>query len=170
MKEEQDGAKAEVPAAKKQSPWPAVLGTVIILLLLAGGALAILHFKPHPPLPKTVSSQADFPLFYPKPLPGTYTLQKDSPKYNEAVIYYELNNQDGKAMKISEQARPADVTSDSLLNGREVSTNYGKAKVVTAEKETTALLFTDKTMVFIRVANPIASSDIDQMLLALRPL
>jgi hypothetical protein len=119
--------------ASKKKRLTIIFGVATMLLLVAavvtGVVIARKQYVAKHPLSRTIQSQANFPLYYPSPLPTDYAYRKGSARIDGGIVFYTLENK-GKSITISEQAAPQNPPDLSRLPGfSSLQTIAGKALI-----------------------------------------
>ena len=84
-----------------------ILIASVLVVLVAGAGIGMYVYSTSDPIPKSVSSQVNFPLFYPTALPQQWTLDKSSfdADPNAKIVSYVLNGPSGN-LNITIQSAP----------------------------------------------------------------
>jgi hypothetical protein len=109
--------------------------------------------KKNETLPAKLTSQVNYPIFYPKPLPSGYNYQKDSAKVERGILFYNLAK-DKNTVFVSEQPVPAakpDFASFQKTNSnyRKLDVPAGQALIGVSSTEPFGILLSNTTMVNI---------------------
>ncbi|MDL2342455.1 MAG: hypothetical protein QFB87_05260 [Patescibacteria group bacterium] len=125
-----------------------VAGGIVVVLGSAGGGL-YLHAKASGALPKAVTKQVSFTLYYPTQLPRGYTLNKTTARVENDILFYSLKS-GSKEVRVSEQAaptRPPDL--NSIPGFKKLESIAGNAAIGKNAGAPTALLITNTTLITI---------------------
>ena len=114
-----------------------IIGATVNVALIATGASAVILYRNvhSNPVPKSISKQVDFPIYYPdqKKLPSGYSLNKESFNVPQnGVVLYAVDYPNGKLV-ISVQKQPTDEEIQNFYNNyiplrTKVHTNLGQAE------------------------------------------
>lgn len=133
-----------------------ILITLIIIVGLAAAGWLFIKDRDSGPLPKSIRQSVKFPLYYPSPLPVGYSLDKNSIKSANSIIFFNLNSATN-TINISEQAAPANPPDFAAL--QRSNTSFKKLDVVggqavygVSQKVPVAFLITNTTLINVNGA------------------
>lgn len=102
-------AKLDKPNAvynhRKKRKWLIWGSSSVACLLVVIGVLWLVHSRDHGSLPAFVERTANFPLYYPSPLPSGYAYKQGSAKNDNNIVFYSLQK-GNLTISVSEQASP----------------------------------------------------------------
>lgn len=136
-----------------------IITFIIFFILILGAALAIgavLHYRQIGPIPRQISSQVDFPLYYPTEFPSGFSLDKNSFSETNTIVTYTVTYDGNKKLVFNTQARPTNFDFDSFQSkGKKLESSLGDAYVGALGKSTVVSIATDKSWLLIGVPSPI---------------
>jgi hypothetical protein len=135
-------------------------------VVVSGAVFATTKLVRHNPIPKSISDQVGFPLYYPARLPKGFTIDKSSFSYGNKVVAFVIRSGDKKIF-VTEQTKPAGFDFDKfylqkLDQETEFLTPIGKAAsgVVNSNVRVVSLL-TDQTWVFINTNTDVSFDQLE---------
>jgi hypothetical protein len=150
---------------------------VILVLVAAGGFFYHQHQTKIPvsaapaiPLPASVSSKVNFPIYYPSPTPAGYTYSQGSTTVQSGLVFYKMFN-GSKFVFFTEQAsppRPVDLS--ALPNYKQFAVPAGTAALGTNLDKPAGLVVTKNTLINVSSAGGASADDLTALLHALTPL
>jgi hypothetical protein len=81
--------------------------TLVLIVIGTAGYFAWQRTKTAGPIPKKVTKNLDFPLYYPFDLPAGYSVNESSFIRRENVLIFSIETRSGKSIAVSEEAVPA---------------------------------------------------------------
>jgi len=163
---------------RKKSPSKKLLlfAAPLVVIIIAGGLFY--KFKaPHDPIPKSISSQAAFTLYYPKALPQHWSLDKSSfyANSNDQVVGYLLRGPHAN-LNITIQPVPRNFNFTSFYNQRlsgtvQFLTPLGQGAIGKANNQLVGSLVTTSAWVLASPSSStgVAQTDIQFILSHLQP-
>ena len=165
-----DQSDRQVPQEQKprfsRRWWKVAIGAALLLLALgAATAFAFMRSQSAFEPPKAILEQAKFPIYIPKKLPGTYTIDPDSYTFEEEVVLFRAKDSAGGVIAITEQKKPANFNYDNFY-----ATNFKGPKTINGTKYPTVLgsrsigrakllsIVTDKTWIMVSTTSPVGDS------------
>ena len=122
---------------------------LVVSLGLAGGGLYYYHQRSDWPIPKTVRSQIQFPIYYPSPMPNGYNYQKGFAKVQNGILFYKITS-GNRIIVISEQAIPnAPPDLNNLIGFKKLVTLAGTAAVGSNNGQPIAIVLSNTTLIDI---------------------
>ena len=122
---------------------------LVVSLELAGGGLYYYRQRSDWPIPKTVRSQVQFPIYYPSPMPNGYIYQKGSAKVQDGILFYKIAS-GNRVIVISEQAIPvAPPDLNNLIGFKKLVTLAGNAAVGSNNGQPIAIVLSNTTLIDI---------------------
>ncbi len=89
----------------------------------------------------------------------SFQLTQNSAHYQDGVLIFQLANNAGKTLAVTEQRLPSNYGYQDLVADKEFDTPSGKAFITDAVTRTTGALFTsDKTWILINAPSPIGAN------------
>lgn len=139
-----------------------VLGSSV-LLVIAGISFLFINKKTDP-IPGTVRSSINFPLYYPLDGPQGYQYKKGSAKVENDILFYSLQNSD-KIVTITEQAISGKLPDLTQLPGfKSLETPAGSAVSGTnAGNRPAAIILNSTTLITINGAADVAASSVNAL-------
>lgn len=141
-----------------------VIALLVLGVLVAGGWFGWQKFHDPSPIPKNIRQSVNFPLYYPKPVPVGFRINKESFSTNGKVVLYSFSytGSDSKKYSLAITIQPAisGLTTTSNFNPSDQFTvNIGQAYLAEFEIRDSAAITTPKSTLFLNTNGPIASSD-----------
>lgn len=124
-----------------------------------------LNYRRTSPIPHDITSQVDFPLYYPTELPAGFSLDKNSFTKTNKVVTYVVTYEDDKKLIFNIQARPTNFDFDGFQSkGKKLKSSLGDAYIGSLGQNTVVSIATSETWVFIGVPSPIDTSALEVIL------
>jgi hypothetical protein len=126
---------------------------VVFAAVIAVFLVLLLFKKQDSPIPKNIEKSVNFALYYPSNLPNGYSLDKNSVKSENQIVFYSLSSGD-KKISISEQAAPSNPPDfEKIQKGntsfKPLDTAGGHAIYGVSQKTPAAILLTNTTLINI---------------------
>lgn len=143
---------------RKTSPRLIVASVAIILVVIVAGiAWKWSAHSGQNPLPVAIVSQADFPVYYPNPLPKDVTYKSKSARTEADVFFYTLVSR-GKEITVSEQRVPdAPPAIANLIGFKKIDSALGTTVIGTNAGKPVLLLLTNTTLVTLSAPRDLPS-------------
>jgi hypothetical protein len=170
LEQELHAAKAATAGKPKRRRW-VTLSVALIVLAAAGaaGAVYVSHSRTQS-LPSNVVKSAQFPLYFPAPLPDGSTFKDGSARQEAGIIFYSIETSRG-AVSVSEQPIPDRPPSlSSLIGFKKFDTPYGTAVTGKNGNAPVALISTDTTLITLTGTNAAATDTVISLARAMMPL
>ncbi len=118
-------------------------------------------------LPTKITSQADYTVYFPSPMPAGYTYMKDTATFQIGQVFYKFNN-GRKRVTVKEEPTPNPKPDLSLLAGcRQFDAPIGKAAVGSTYGQPSAVVVTHSTVITL---NGIGGVTGDELMTAIKNL
>lgn len=101
-------------AKKTRRPGGLSLVTALIIVGAAAAGAWLIIGRGSSPIPKNIQSSANFPIYYPSPVPNGYKLDKKSTLFQNGVLFLYFINKDSK-ISMSQQAIPKNLPDFGLI-------------------------------------------------------
>lgn len=130
---------------------PVVIGMVLVVLASAVGGFAMWKAGRSNPIPDSIGKQVDFTIYYPSRMPKGYSLQKDSVRLADGILFYVLgNNNPSKSITVSSQKHPSNFDEKNLSLAKPFTTSVGTAYDMSTDQKNVYLISThDEVLMFI---------------------
>lgn len=128
-----------------------------------------------PKLPSTIISQiSDFvPYFFHDAVPQNFTFNEKDVSYSAGVLFFQVHDQAGNAIVVSEQALPNDFANSKPKGDRTVSDVDGNGAISNREGRTIGTLITSKsprTLISLNASETVNAGSIEALMIKLVPL
>lgn len=134
-----------------------ISGTVAMPLLIAiGASVILLSFHPNNPLPEQVVKIANFPVYYPSPLPQGFGYKSGSARMDNGIVFYELLN-GNTIVHVSEQRKPTSLPKLDTLSGRPLETPVGEGAILSGDGNSAIIIATSTTLITLSSSVPSAT-------------
>lgn len=138
---------------------------VVTVLAVGGGAYWLLANRHTSPLPREIVAQANFPVYFPSPVPTGYALKADSAGGDSDTVYYTLRSAtNGHTITVTMQAIPSGFDAAKIIGSSPIPTTItptGTLYNLSIGGSTKYMLVSDETLFFITSAKAIATKDIN---------
>jgi hypothetical protein len=128
----------------------------LFILVGAGGGALYVNSQKIPVTPiSQYSKELQFKIYYPKELPEGYTLQENSVRVEDNILFYTITS-DAKKMYVSQQTLPDPIPTIDNVEGNTavitLDTEYGHAVVGTVKGIPIGIMTTDTTLVNVNLS------------------
>ena len=142
-----------------------VFSLVGITVFGAYMTILLLHSRPTIPVPRAISSQVDFPLYYPTKFPSGFSLDTNSFSQSNKVVTYTVSYEGNKKLIFNIEVRPTNFDFEGFQsNATKISSSIGDAYVGSLGKNTVISITTEKSWIFIGVPSPIDTPALEVIL------
>jgi hypothetical protein len=136
-------------------------------LLLVTVALKIQQIPDESNNTTVINSTVPFKVYRPSNLPNGYIAEKDYTVSNGDIISFSIKTPSGSKAVITQQARPAEISSSSF-SGLRINTPVGKATISSNAESASAAVITDAdTLILINFTSSSNESEIKTILSSL---
>lgn len=143
-----------------------LLSSIVVATLFIGISS---HISLSNPIPNDISSQVDFPLYYPTELPSGFSLDKSSFRVSKKIVTYIINYDNDKTLIVNVQDKPANFDFESFQSkGKKLDSSLGDAYVGALGNQTVASIVTTKSWLLIGIPSPIDTASLVVILQHLR--
>lgn len=166
-------------ADRKSRDW--IWKVAIAIVLVLGIALTVFLFFSKdkesqntllPNQQEIVDATSFKPYFYPKIIPGSFSVDQQNLSYNSSLLIITLKNTKGQKVTLTEQPLPKKFLNSKVISTEAISGSYGSAAISYNDGSTVGTLLTkDKqTMVTVNSSDSVDSDIIKDLVRSLRPL
>jgi hypothetical protein len=173
-----EAAAVSQPQKPKKSK-KLLLGSLILIVLIAaaGGLYHQRHSKvpaaaaPAIPLPGNISSQVNFPIYYPSPpAPAGYTYSSGSASVQKGLVFYKLSD-GSKSVFFTEQASPSNpVDLNALPNYKQFSVPAGTAAIGANLGKPAGLVLSGSTLINASTSGGVTAGELNDIFRSLAPV
>lgn len=145
-----------------------------LIVLVAAGTLGYLFLEKYPasPLPESVVAQADFPVFFPSPMPEGYSLKDSGVDGSSNAVFFTLRDtQNNSDVVITMQPIPAGFDAAKIIGNSPIPTTLlenGSLYNLSVGGSTKYMLVGDKTLFFITSVTTVSTKDITTIINSLK--
>ncbi|SRR6266568_1652671 len=130
---------------------------------------------PSPQLPAAIRSQiSDFvPYYFSGAIPGGVTVQHASISYSDGVLFFQVNDQNGHEVVVSEQALPAAFANQQLQGNRKISGVDGSATVSDSDGRLIGNFITSRNpraLISLNASDTVSAATAQTILQSLKPI
>lgn len=161
------------PRARKSHKWLWIgLITGVVVLIAGAGSYYYFVMRSSSPIPKNISQQAVYPLYYPKKMPQGYIIDKKSFKYEQRQVSYTLTASKQPKILVTIQPKPATLDLDEFTNNLPgkigVLTPYGTAAVGISGPSKIGSLVSGDVWIFITTTNKVSDQNMKTIVSSLQ--
>lgn len=141
-----------------------------VLIVVALGSLAgwfLLKSTADSPLPQSITSEVNFPLYYPKTLPKGYSLKNESVTGSTKTVYYTLvNGMSEQDITVTIQATPGSFDASKIIGSNPIPTTIlpvGTLYNLSTGETSSYMLNTGKSLIFLTSPSILEGSTISSL-------
>jgi hypothetical protein len=151
---------------------------VVCLLIIVGGACFYYKNQSKPPaaaapsipLPASISSKVNFPVYYPSSTPAGYTYSNGSAAVQNGLVFFKMFN-GNKFVFFTEQASPSKpVDLSALPNYQQFSVPAGTAAIGTNLGKPAGLVLSGSTLINVSTSGGVTAGELNDIFRSLAPV
>jgi len=150
------------------------LKTAVFLLavtLVAIGGFIWFYYqgKSDSPFSKELVTSVDFILYYPAAgLPDGYYLDRDSIRYEQGLVLYQVKHETKGTVSVTQQSKPANYDFSTLSDDNKFIVEAGEAIVGVGDGFSSGSIINDTSWILLRTSETVPTSDLETIMKSLR--
>jgi hypothetical protein len=151
-----DDEESRPGRSRNKLVWWLIAGVVV----LAGVVWYVLTRLQTDPLPAAVTQEVNYPVYYPKSVPGGYGYKPGSARYDQGIIVYVLDS-GAATITVTEQSMPANPPDLSHLTGfTPASVPAGYAAFGQVSAKPSAIILANSTLITLAGTASVSATDV----------